>query len=301
MPFISKSGNLTIEDDVSGWRYNPETKSNDWVTKDFDHRLVLTSVGQYSFEKDTPDYYANIFFGDIDTEGMYFKGDHWFRVKTQDFRDDIDYWRFYKKFRDQLTGEAQKKNANFSKTIYYVPTYDDFVPAEYGDKANFHFPIWFLDILIADGVAEEGLRLTKPNQPGVPFTTQEQYEDMLRIFEERKEKEDFYVDEQIKEVMKEHAELKKKERTRYLGSSRHYNHINKKMEKEIQEAKAGADKMTLSELKSAVKQQKEALGIDDREPIEAESVEEAIKKLNEPSGKEQLEASKPKRRAKQKA
>lgn len=246
MPFISRSGNLVHDDDVSNWKYNIETKRSDWIDRDFDYELDLTKVGSFSFEKDTPQYKEMVFSGDPVKDGMYFKDSPWFRILSNRFTD-ADYWRFYKKYRPQLTGEVQKRQKGFSQTVYYVPRFEDFVVNHYGDTANFHFPIWFLDILIADKVPEYGLHLNRDNQPGVPWTTREEYEQMLEIYEQRKLQEDEALSDEVKAILEAHAALKNKERNYRLQRAQANSRRDKNMAKDIAQEQAKAESQIVAQ------------------------------------------------------
>lgn len=244
MPFISRSGNLKIIDDYSTWKYNAEKKQNEYILKDFDAPLTLTNVGNYSFTKDTQDFIETIYDGDPDQKGMYFKGNVWFRVKTKDF-DEIDYWRFYKKFRGQLIGEDQIRFKDVSQTIYYVPGYEDFQVNEYGKFKGFHYPLWFLDIIVNDGLPEKGLELTKDGEPGVHYVTPQEYLEMKEIYEYRKANEDLSLTDEIKKALEEHTGLLNKERNRLRMQGSAKSRAAKSFNKEISKQQVIAEKNLL--------------------------------------------------------
>lgn len=288
MPFITRVGNLRITDDVSGYRYNAATKENDYIIKEFDHELVLTNVGQYSFTKGTQDYLETVYDGDPDPKGMYFKGNVWFRVNNKNF-EEIDYWRFYKKFRGQLIGEDQKKYKDMSQTVYYVPGYEDFQVNEYGKYKGFHFPVWFLDIIIMDKLPERGLTLNKDDEPTTKYIKTEEYEEMREIYEFRKAKEDFSISDDIKNALEEHAAMlnKEKSRTRIQGAVKA--EAAKRFSKEIAREQAQAESKLLEDIKQDLKAN-EVETIDEIAEAVGSDISEIKKELAKSGNKSKIKA-----------
>lgn len=250
MPFISKVGNLKIEDDVSEYKlqYNSDKKimENVWVQKDFEEDLILTDIGKFTWNPADKIYDEMVYDGDPDSGGNFWKGDWWYRIMTNRFEDDISYWRFYRKFRSQLTGEIQKRAKDFSQTVFYVPDLKDFQIQKYGRHANFHFPLWFLDMIIADGVMESGLRLNKIGiKPPIPYVAKEEYEEMLEVYKQRKQEEE-PQSPILQDIKAAYADLKKEvsDQPKKIGNKRH--HIEKRAAKEIAQNQFAAEK-TISE------------------------------------------------------
>ena len=251
MPIITKVANLKIEEDVSRYRaqYNPDKRiiENVWDQKDFEDELILTDISKFTFNPADKIYDEMVYDGEPDTAGGFWKGDWWWRVMTNRFPDrDISFWRFYKRFRGQLTGELQRRVKDFSQTVFYVPDLRDFQVQNYGRHANFHFPLWFLDMLIADKVMEEGLRVTKigTKNPPIPYVSKEEYEEMLEVYRARKEEEE-PQSPILQEIKSQYADLVKETNSipAKIGNKRH--HVEKKAAKEIAKGQFDAENKIL--------------------------------------------------------
>lgn len=243
MPYISQIGNFKITDDVTSYksRFNQETRKweNHKVIKEFDKELTLVNVGDLTFDEDHPSFQKTVFWGRIDREGMYFLDTPWFRIATHDM-DDKNLWRFYKRFRDDVMGTLSKMHKDHSQSVYYVPHIDDFQVVKYGSKANFHFPIWFLDIMIADGIIEKYKNMSKPNQPGTRWITDEGVQELYDIYEQRKAEED--PDSQlVKAFQDEFAKIKGKEKRESAHVGLAASRTEKRFGREIAKAQGEAE------------------------------------------------------------
>lgn len=243
MPFITQTGNLKITEDVSrhGYKYDPETRKVQtyWIQKKFNKELILTNVGDLAFDEDHPSYQRYVFHGRVNREGMYFEETPWFRITTQDM-DDENLWRFYERWRDDVMMTLAKRNKNHSQTVYYVPHVDDFQVVKHGAKKNFHFPIWFLDIIIGDGLIELYKNMSKPNQPGVRWITDEGVNELYDIYEARKLEEDS-SSPVVKAIQDTYTSLKQKERTANAQQARSVNAAAKRAERDRLDAQAEAE------------------------------------------------------------
>jgi hypothetical protein len=245
MPFISRDGNLIVEDDVSGWEYDIERKENVYITKSFGDPLQLTSVGDIPTDDRDPKFKHFVFAGEKDPEKKAWKDTPWFRVTTQ-YMDDENLWRFYSKYRKDITGQLGLMKKGHAQVIRYVPTFDDFQVQEYGDKANFHLPVWMLDIIIADGLIDMGKRYTRDSlgrddTSATPWVTEAEVQDMMGIYEKRKANED-EDNELVAKIKEKYKEIKVTEKTSLMNTARSQQATEKAAEKERLQAQYEAEK-----------------------------------------------------------
>lgn len=236
MAFITQVGNLIIDEDTHCYksRYNDITKKSEleWVEKDFANELVLTNVGDLVFDEEHQAFIDRVFWGRIDRNGGYFLETPWYRIMTQKM-DDVALWRFYKRWRDDVKGVLSQRFKGHSQTVYYIPHVDDFQVVEYGPKANFHFPVWFLDIIIADGLIERYKNMSKPNQDGVRWITDDGVEQLYRIYEARKRKENEPETDAVKAIQDDFTKLKNKERAAVARIGKKESVMEKRYDSEI--------------------------------------------------------------------
>lgn len=254
---MSRDGNLEIEEDVAGWEYDPEKKQNVWVSRPFEHKLKLTSVGDIPTDERDPKFKHFVFSGEKDPEKKAWKDTPWYRVTTQ-YMSDEDLWRFYSRYRDDVTGKKSAQKKNHQQVIRYVPTFDDFQVQEYGEKANFHLPVWLLDIIIADGLVDIGKRYTrdslgKNDKSAIPWVTEEQVQDMLGIYEKRKANED-EDNAEVARIKEKYKELRTKDSTQLMNNGRKQQAAEKAAEKDRIMAQVEAEKAL-----AAVKAEQEKL------------------------------------------
>ena len=248
MPFISPVGNLEIADDVSRLVFDSDLQKHVFVEKEFDDALTLTDQGAYTYDAKTDNHIQHVFEGEPLKDMFCFKESHMWRVMTQNFLEkdeddkiigpcDVSWWRFYRKYRDSLTGRMAKKFPNYQELVKYVPSYDDFQVVKYGPKANFHFPVWILEMMKADGILARFKNSTRPGSRGqVRYCTDEQLEEMLDILEERKNYEGVESP-----FMEDFKKMKKKEAVQKSNSARKRQNAMKKLERDMLNEQGAVD------------------------------------------------------------
>lgn len=140
--------------------------------------------------------------------------------------------------------------------VYYEPHIDDIQISNFGGTKGFHFPLWVIEDLFADGHFDRALNEDKINMPGEKKLLQEDYDDLMKAIEIRREQE---ADEVAKlnegqledlEVASETRKSKKKSKTRSGARS-------KRTEQDMEAAKEQA----IEDRKSKVKGDKEVANV----------------------------------------
>lgn len=290
MPFITRDGGLIIEDDVAGWEYDAEKRENVWVARKFDKPLTLTSVGDIPTDDRDPKFKHYVFAGEKDPEKKAWKDTPWFRVTTQ-YMDDENLWRFYARYRKDITGQLSLQSKGHQQVIRYVPMFDDFQVQEYGDKANFHLPVWMLDIIVADGLIDIGKKYTRDslgkNDTGAtPWVTDDEVADMLAIYEKRKANED-EDDELVAKIKEKYKDIKAKENIKGANTARKHQAASKANEKERLMAQAKAEEALnqVKEEQEKLKKEKEELSKMKQEMLD--EINKATEKMKKDSPKQE--------------
>ncbi len=233
MPYVSESGNVQIADDITKLRLDSKTREWKEVVGAYDKPLTLTCRADYSFDRDSQNHVQYVFDGEPMKDMFCFKERGYYRVLTQNFvKKDEDgeiegvcnesWWRFYSKYRDSLTGRKARLVPNFIEQVIYVPAFEDFEQqSPYGDKAFFHFPVWVLEMMKADGIFERFKGITKINNGKVRYVTDDQIEKMMIILDQRKAEAKLADDEE--EYLQRFKKIKRDESSKKATAARQKN------------------------------------------------------------------------------
>jgi len=215
MPFLSRNGYVVMTHDVKKMKFNPLDQTIGYCNEgEYEEELEIINAGSNDFDPDSRAYKEVIWSGEPNREGMYFLEDPIYRVPTNRFSTE-EFWRFYKYFRTYAK----------EKEFFYQPDGMDFVPTEFGATEGFHFPLWVLEMIIADGLLDEALQQDDLTKPGRPRLTLEQKEKLLKAYEKRKSEEsklEIDIDEQnqINDIKEMWLENKNYDSRRRAGATR---------------------------------------------------------------------------------